>query len=85
MKTKKIIALIIVTMMLSLISCVQPILKKSEFKIIDTISVGRNGFNKILSYEVIVRYDSAFYYGTINPKGELMYMNVRKIKINKLK
>ena len=85
MKTKKLITLIIVTTMLLLMSCVQPVLKTNEFKVVDTLSVNRNGFNSILSYSVIIKYDSSFYYGSISPKGELTYMNVRKIKTEKLK
>ena len=68
-----------------LISCTSPVLKKSEFKIVDTVHVSRNGFNTTLGYDVIVKYDSSFYYGSINTKGELTYMNVRKIKTEKLK
>ena len=74
-----------ISMILFLTSCTTPVLNKNEYKIVDTLSIGRNGFNTILSYDVVVKYDSSFYYGTINTKGELTYLNPRKVKTYKLK
>ena len=77
--------LMTIVAMLLLMSCTEPVLNKNEYKIIDTLSIGKNGFNAILDYSVIIKYDSSFYYGRITPKGELTYINPRKIKVNKLK
>lgn len=85
MKTKKIITLIIITITMSFVSCVQPVLNKNEFKIMDTLYTSRNAFNTILSYDVIIKYDSSFYFGTINKKGELSTMDFHKIKVDELK
>lgn len=66
-------------------SCSQPILNKNEYVIIDTLHTARNGFNQILDYDVIIKYDSLFYYGTIDTKGILIYLDIHKIKTYKLK
>ena len=82
---KKILSLIVLIGIL-IISCTrEPILNKNEYKIVDTISTTRNGFDMILGYDVIVKYDSAFYYGFISPVGNLTFMNHRKIDIKRFK
>lgn len=63
-----------------LMSCEnQPVLKKHEYKVVDTLHVSINGFGNVLGYDVIIKYDSAYHYGTLDPKGNLTYMNLRKI------
>ena len=86
MKTKRFIIMILMAItMLFISSCTEPVLKKNEYKIIDTLYINRNGINSIMSYDVIIKYDSSFYYGNINKKGELLCMNIHKLKIDKLK
>lgn len=70
---------------LTLISCYQerPVLGKSEYKVIDTTYVSRNGFGWVLGYDVIVEIDSSYYAGSLNPDKELIYVNPRKLKYKK--
>jgi hypothetical protein len=64
-----------------LTSCTKPILEKNEYQIIDTLYVSRNGFNQIIGYDVIVKFDSSNHYGRITNDGVLTYMNPRKIEL----
>lgn len=70
---------------LTLISCYQerPVLGKSEYKVIDTTYVSRNGFNMILGYDVIIEIDSSYYAGSLNSDKELIRVNPRKLKYKK--
>jgi hypothetical protein len=71
---------LLVIALCALCSCSEPVLDKGEYVIVDTLNVSRNGFGKILEYEVIVEIDSSYHYGTINVAGELTYVNIKKIK-----
>jgi hypothetical protein len=63
-------------------SCSEAVLEKNEYDIIDTTEVSRNGFNSVLSYDVVVRVkeDSSLHYGSITPNGMLVKINFKKIK-----
>jgi hypothetical protein len=58
-----------------------PVLNKNEYKITDTTDISQNGFNMILGYEVIIEIDSSFYSGRLNPNGDLIEVNPRKLKL----
>lgn len=65
-----------------LMSCeATPVLCKHEYKVVDTLHVAKNLFKMTLSYDVIIKYDSAYYYGVLSPKGNLTFMEHRKLKI----
>ena len=70
---------------LTLVSCFKerPVLGKSEYKVIDTTYVSRNGFGAILGYDVIIEIDSSYYAGSLNSSKELIYVNPRKLKYKK--
>ena len=80
--------LIIVTLLTALTSCSdsEPILDSHEYTITDTTYTGRNGFDMILYYDVILlnHYDSTYHAGSVSPAGKLMDYNPRPInfKIN---
>lgn len=74
---KKFILLLSIIFLMSCEST--PVLSKHEYKVTDTLCVSKNGFGNILGYDVIIKYDSAYHYGTIDSKGNLTYMNPRKI------
>jgi len=83
--TERVIAIALFTIVFlallsGLVSCSQPVLNKNEYVIVDTLNVSRNGFGKVLEYEVIVEIDSSYHYGTINGDGELTNINIKKIK-----
>jgi hypothetical protein len=63
-------------------SCSEAILEKNEYVVIDTIESNKNGFNKVLSYDVVVRVeeDSSLHYGKITLNGKLVEINFKKIK-----
>ena len=79
---KKLLTLVVA---LALISCVdnRAVLGKSEYKVIDTTYISRNGFNMILEYDVIIEIDSSYYAGSLNPDKELIRVNPRKLKYKK--
>jgi hypothetical protein len=63
-------------------SCSEAVLEKNEYVVIDTIESNKNGFNQVLTYDVVVRVeeDSSLHYGSIRPDGKLVEINFRKIK-----
>ncbi len=79
---KKILILVIA---LTLTSCykARPLLGKSEYKVIDTTHVSRNGFGAVLGYDVIIEIDSSYYAGELNSDKELRHVNPRKLKFKK--
>ena len=79
---KKII-LITILIGLTFSSCIQPVLEKNEYLIVDTLHVSYNGFGQILGYHVIVKYQDRFHYGWINPEGELTQVNIKSIELQK--
>jgi hypothetical protein len=71
-------------MMLFLVSCNrEPILTKREYKVVDTTSIARNGFNMVLGYDVIIKIDSSFYAGQLDSEGNLFEVNPRKLNLQK--
>ena len=71
-------------LMLIVVSCrQQPVLQKGEYKVVDTTHTSRNGINMVLGYDVIIKIDSSFYAGSLNSDKELMYVNPRKLKLQK--
>jgi len=67
------------------ISCTQPVLEKTEYEIVEIVNTSRNGFNMILGYDVIIKYDSAYYFGWIDKDSTLTKINPRKIELKPLK
>jgi hypothetical protein len=79
---KKIILTLIVISLLA--SCSNgSILKRNEYTITDTMSISRNGFGKVLVYDVIIlnHYDSMYHAGEITPDGRLVEYNAKPIKL----
>jgi hypothetical protein len=78
--------LILVTLLaITTVSCVQPVLNKDQYIIIDTVEANTNNFGAITSYDVIVKFESNFYIGHLYD-GELMEINlVNKIDTSKLR
>ena len=80
--------LIITTLLTVLTSCSdsEPILDSHEYTITDTTYIGRNGFDMILYYDVILlnHYDSTYHAGSVSPAGKLIDYNPRPInfKVN---
>jgi hypothetical protein len=67
------------------ISCTQPVLEKTEYEIVEIVNTSRNGFNMILGYDVIINYDSAYYFGWIDKDSTLTQMKPRKFEWEPLK
>jgi hypothetical protein len=79
---KKII--LTLTAVLLLVSCdTTPILRADEYTIVDTTAVNKNGFNAVLSYDIILlnHYDSMYHAGRLLPEGHLVDYNVKPIKL----
>jgi len=79
MKKKILCGILLILILAS--SCVTPVLNKNEYEVVDTTNTSKNAFNKPLSYDVIVKYENSFYYGTLSSKGKLKEMNHRKIDL----
>jgi len=76
--------IIALTMMLFLVSCNrEPVLTKREYKVVDTTSICRNGFNMVIGYDVIIKIDSSFYAGELDSEGDLFFVNPRKLNLQK--
>jgi len=58
-----------------------PILDKEEFTVVEILHITRNGFNDILGYDVIIRYNNEYHAGKINTDSQLIYYNPRVIKL----
>lgn len=67
---------------LVLIGCSEPILEPKEYIVVDTIGANKNGFNQILTYNVVVKVkeDSSLHYGEITPDGRLVDITFKKMK-----
>ena len=63
-------------------SCSEPVLEPREYIVVDTIGANKNGFNQILTYNVVVKIkeDSSFHYGEITPDGMLINLTFKKMK-----
>jgi hypothetical protein len=71
-------------LMLIVVSCrQQPVLQKGEYIVVDTTYTARNGINMVLGYDVIIKIDSSFYAGYLDPEGNLFEVNPRKLKLQK--
>lgn len=80
---KKIILLLL--LIITLTSCTESVLDKKQYVIIDTVSVNKNNFGVILSYDVIVKFENGFYLSQLY-RGELTDINLKgKIDTSKLK
>lgn len=79
---KKLLTLVVA---LALISCAdnRAVLSKSEYKVVDTTYVSRNGFGAVLGFHVIIEIDSSYYAGELNSDKELIRVNPRKLKFKK--
>ena len=78
--------LLIITAITLLSSCIdEPILKESEYQIVDTLNVSKNGFGAILGYKVIIRFnhDSILHYGYINKEYGLREVEIKPIDLKK--
>ena len=66
----------------TLIGCSEPVLEPKEYIVVDTVETNRNGFNQILTYNVVVKVkeDSSLHYGEITPDGMLVDLTFKKIK-----
>ena len=81
---KKLLLIIIAITLLS--SCAdEPILKESEYQIVDTLNVSKNGFGTILGYKVIIRFnhDSTLHYGFIIKGYGLREVEIKPIDLKK--
>jgi hypothetical protein len=63
-------------------SCSEAVLEPKEYIVVDTVETNRNGFNQILSYNVVVKVkeDSSLHYGKITNDGILVDITFKKIK-----
>ncbi len=64
------------------VGCVETVLNSNEYVIVDTLEDNRNGFGRILSYDVVVmvKEDSSFHYGRLTNDGILVDINIKKVK-----
>lgn len=67
------------------VSCTHPVLEKDEYELVEITYTNRNGFNMVLSYDVIIRYDSAYYLGWMSKDSVLTGMRARKFEWKPLK
>jgi len=76
------ILLFLLLVIISSCTSPDPILTRDEYTVTDTLNVPKNGFGKVLGYDVIIfdHYDSTHHYGWINSSGKLRYFNPRPIK-----
>ena len=79
--------LIVASLLFGLTSCSdsEPILDSHEYTITDTTYTGRNGFDMVLYYDVILlnHYDSTYHAGSVSPAGKLAEYNPRPISFLK--
>jgi len=79
---KIILSLLLIT---SLTSCVDSVLNKNQYTIIDTVSINKNNVGVIQSYNVIVKFENGFYVSHLY-RGELTDINLKcKIDTSRLK
>lgn len=74
--------IIFVLSLFSFIGCSEPVLEPNEYIVIDTIDINKNGFGKVLTYDVVVKYhdDTTFHFGELNTHGDLISIKFKKIK-----
>jgi lipopolysaccharide export LptBFGC system permease protein LptF len=75
---------ILLAVLIGLLSCQsgKTVLPKSEYTIIDTLSVHKNIVNYTFGYNVIIEYNNDCYYAFENAKGRLIYVNLKKLNVN---
>ena len=80
---KKIFLTLTAVILLTACGSKGPILKSSEYTIVDTTHIAKNGFNMVLCYDVILlnHYDSMYHSGSITPEGKLTTYNPRPLKL----
>lgn len=76
---------LLVITVLFMSSCVEPVMQHDQYRVVDTLMPGKNGFGYILGYDVIIEYDSAYYPGYINNDGDLTEFYFNKIDPNNWK
>ena len=77
--------LLLVLRAITIISCVKPVLKKTQDIIIDTLEANTNNFGAITSYDVIIKFEDNFYVGYLY-NDELTQINLaNKIDTSKLR
>ncbi len=77
--------IIIILFTILSLGCTSEILKPIDYKIIDTLHISKNGFGMVLGYDVIIKYDSSFYYGTIDYNGKLSDIKFKPLNLKKYK
>lgn len=75
--------LILLLALFGLMSCQsgETVLPKSEYVIVDTLDISKNGYGYLVGYEVIIEYDGDLYYAFENADGRLTSMNHRKLNV----
>jgi hypothetical protein len=81
--TKILLTLTIVSLLASCSNNKNSILERNKYTIVDTTHICRNGFDMVLTYEVIIlnHYDSMYHAGEIRPDGKLIMYNPKPIKL----
>jgi hypothetical protein len=74
---------LLLTIIIGFTSCYQPVLKKNEYIIVDTLNISRNGFGSVLGYDVIIEFNGNLHYGWIEPDGTLTRVNIKPINLNR--
>jgi hypothetical protein len=78
--------LLIITTITLLSGCAdEPILKESEYQIVDTLEVSKNNWGIILGHRVIIRFnhDSTLHYGFIHEELGLIKLEIKPIDLKK--
>lgn len=78
---KKLLLILSVALLLQACSST-PVLNKNEYVVVDTLDVSRDGFGKIMCYNVIISIDSVYHYGMIDNDGVLTYVSSHPLKLN---
>ena len=62
-----------------------PILEKSEYEVIQILSISRNGFEQIMSYHVIIEDKSGdLYYAKLNRQKDVYYIKFGKLNLKRI-
>lgn len=74
---------VIIIFCLLLTQCTaSPLIKKGDYKLIDTVHVAKNGFDYITGYTVIIKIDSTYWSAHMNENGNITSLDR---KLNKIK
>lgn len=85
MNMKKFNIILVIVVLLMLCSCTRPVLNSKEYKVIDTLRIDYDNFNKIVGAKVIVKYEDSYHYGVLDKWGNLTEMNPRNLQIDRFK